>query len=133
VKQSVAAVERCEFYLWYRSSRTAAEKLHANTIRDSCDSLYTTHKLLWGPFGRIRCGHALFSAFFFLPFQTGGGSHQHGLWSCTVAMRQFVHHRSISIPLLKVFDPPLTHGIFTLAWLAFTGTLNLLTHHHYQP
>jgi len=41
------------------------------------------------------------------PFQTGGGSPQHGLSTCTVAMRPFVHRRSIRLPLLNILDPPL--------------------------
>jgi len=34
-------------------------------------------------------------------------SHQHGLWSCAVAVRPFVPRHSIRLPLLKILDPPL--------------------------
>jgi len=52
-----------------------------------------------------------------IAFQTGGGSHQHGLWPCAIAKRPFVRRRSISLPLLKVLDPPLVPAVLALILL----------------
>jgi len=54
------------------------------------------------------------------PFQTGGGNHQHGLRPCAVAMQPFVPRRSISLPLLKILDPPL----YTIQ---YNNTIQVLT------